>query len=421
MKNLTFFSYANAKSLIRLIRDNPEIDQIHDFKTESILVSPVINSRGEVLGALELLNKDTGVFTEHDRELARKESTRLGLENNLAEIPAAKVKELISRLTKNTGCERGSLFLIDTVSSQLMSVYAHGLEDTDIRLSLHLGVAGLVAVTGNVINIIDSATDSRFDKTIDQRTGFETRTILGLPITDHRDEVVGVIEIINKRNESFSGDDIDIMDGLSSIVAIAIDNALMLAEQEEQFLSIVEVMAASIDAKDTLTAGHSAQVTRYAVGIARELGFGESDLDVIGVAGLLHDYGKLGIDDQILKKPGRLTIQEYSQIKQHVTLTRSILGKMRFARKYRNVPLIAAAHHEYLDGSGYDSGITGREIPFMAKIITVADVFDALTSERHYRLAIPRDEALERLEKDSGSKFDPKVVKALKSYLDKQS
>jgi HD-GYP domain-containing protein (c-di-GMP phosphodiesterase class II) len=400
---------------------NPEIDQIHDFKTESILVAPIINSHGDILGALELLNKDTGVFNSHDLNLARQEAEKLGLEDNLHSITNTRIAALVDCLVKDTSCERGSLFLVDTDCGQLMSVFAHGLEGADIRLSLKLGVAGLVAVTGKVINIRDSATDSRFDEKIDQRTGFETKTILGLPIISHQDEVIGVIEAINKCNDSFGGEDIEIMDGLSSIVAIAMENALMLAEQEEQFLSIIEVMAASIDAKDTMTAGHSTQVTRYALEIARELGFKESDLDVIGVASLLHDYGKLGIDDQILKKPGRLTEQEYNQIKRHVTLTRSILGKMSFTRKYRNVPVIAAAHHEYLDGSGYDSGITGREIPFMAKIITVADVFDALTSDRHYRLAMPRDEALALMEEDAGRKFDPKVIKALKSYLGRQS
>ena len=274
-----------------------------------------------------------------------------------------------------------------------------------------------MAVTGKTINIPDTLQDRRFDYSIDQRTGFETRNILGLPILNHRQEVLGVIEIINKRRGSFDDRDIRIMDGLSSIIAIAIDNALLLAEQDRQFRSIVEVMAASIDAKDSLTAGHSAQVTKYAVGIARELGFSGTELEVISLAGMLHDYGKLGVDDRILKKPGRLTAEEYGQIQQHVTLTRSILNKMRLARKYRNVPEVAAAHHEYLDGSGYDSGMTAKEIPFMAKIITVADVFDALTSKRHYRDALPVNLALGQLENDAGSKYEPGIIAALKDYL----
>lgn len=397
---------------------NPEIDQIHGFKTESIMVAPVIDGYGQVLGAVELLNKETGVFIDPDLELLRRASA--GLVAGAPELhDAAAAAALIKRLTVATACERGSVFRLDRDTGQLVSVYAQGLSGDNIKLSLNLGVAGLVAVTGTMLNIADTAQDQRFDCTIDRRTGYATRNILGLPIRNHQREVLGVIEVINKHGGGFDDHDVLIMDGLASIVSIAINNALMLAEQEKQFRSIVEVMAASIDAKDSLTAGHSAQVTRYAVGIARELGFEDSDLEVISLAGLLHDYGKLGIDDQILKKPGRLTDHEYAQIQQHVTLTRSILTKMRFARKYRKVPLVAAAHHEYLDGSGYDSGMTAREIPFMAKIITVADVFDALTSDRHYRKAMPMELALAQLDKEAGRKFEPKIIAALRSYLER--
>jgi HD-GYP domain-containing protein (c-di-GMP phosphodiesterase class II) len=397
---------------------NPEIDQIHGFKTESIMVAPIITADGEVLGAVELLNKETGVFTDPDLALLRRESA--GLSTGAAVLhDAGAAASLINRLTAATACERGSVFRLDRETGQLVSVYAQGLSGDNIRLSLNLGVAGLVAVTGTMLNIADTAQDQRFDCSIDRRTGYATKNILGLPIRNHHREVLGVIEVINKHGGGFDSHDVRIMDGLGSIVSIAINNALMLAEQEKQFRSIVEVMAASIDAKDTLTAGHSARVTQYAVGIARELGFEGSDLEVVSLAGLLHDYGKLGIDDQILKKPGRLTADEYTRIQQHVTLTRSILGKMRFARKYRNVPMVAAAHHEYLDGSGYDSGMTGREIPFMAKIITVADVFEALTSDRHYRKAMPVEMALAQLEQEAGTKFEPKIIAALKSYLGK--
>lgn len=399
---------------------NPEIDQIHNFKTESIMVAPLIDAAGEVLGAVELLNKETGVFSDSDLETLRRECSGLQAGSPLL-TDAAPAAALIHHLTAATACERGSIFRLDREGGQLVSVYAQGLSDDNIRLGLNLGVAGLVAVTGKLLNIPDTARDQRFDYTIDRRTGYATRNILGLPIRNHQQEVIGVIEVINKHGGGFDEQDIMVMDGLSSIVSIAISNALMLAEQEKQFRSIVEVMAASIDAKDSLTAGHSAQVTRYALGIARELGFDGSDLEVISLAGLLHDYGKLGIDDHILKKPGRLTAEEYARIQQHVTLTRNILGKMRFARKYRQVPLVAAAHHEYLDGSGYDCGMTGREIPFMAKIITVADVFDALTSDRHYRKAMPVAMALAQLEKEAGSKFEPKIIGALKAHLAKSA
>jgi len=196
----------------------------------------------------------------------------------------------------------------------------------------------------------------------------------------------------------------------------------MFDEHEKQFQSFLEVMAASIDAKDKFTAGHSLNVTRFAEGIANELGFNDSELEVIRTAGLLHDYGKLGIDDHILKKPGKLNEAEYHEIQKHVTITRDILEKMNFARKFRNVPAIAASHHEYIDGSGYDCGLHANEIPFMAKIITVADVFESLTADRHYRPAMSTEEAISILHDGvAEGKFDGNIVSALENYLVKSS
>jgi HD-GYP domain-containing protein (c-di-GMP phosphodiesterase class II) len=198
-----------------------------------------------------------------------------------------------------------------------------------------------------------------------------------------------------------------------------IENVLLFDEQNRQFQSILAVLAASIDAKDPLTAGHSKKVAEYSIAIGRELGFGEEDIDILNVAALLHDYGKLGIDDRILKKPGKLTEEEFDHIKQHIINTRSILNKMSFVRKYKKVPLVASSHHERLDGSGYSEGLTDNKIPFMAKILAVADVFEALTAKRHYRDALSPEEAFKILDKEAGTKLDENVIAALKSCWEK--
>jgi len=402
---------------------NPDIDQVLDYKTESILVAPVKDVKGHVVGAIELLNKDTGHYSDADMALIKDCAKKLNHGGaSLTDMEPGEAKELVLELMDKTSSERGSIFIVDQDAGQLWSIYAHGVEKSPIKLNIKLGIAGLIAVSGQVLNIKDASKDERFDSSTDAKTGYRTKTILGLPIIDHKGETVGVIEVINKLDGTFNDSDIDILKGLSSIVAIAINNAMMFAEQEKQFRSILEVMAASIDAKDTLTAGHSINVTRYAMGIATELGFKDSEIDVVRTAGLLHDYGKLGIDDHVLKKPGKLNKEEYNHIKQHVTITRSILEKMSFARKYRNVPAIAACHHECLDGSGYDCGLTSKEIPFMSKIISVADVFEALTADRHYRPALPEEKALSILQEGvDGGKFDGNIVNALRGYLEKTS
>jgi HD-GYP domain-containing protein (c-di-GMP phosphodiesterase class II) len=329
-----------------------------------------------------------------------------------------KARGIVHELRHATDSVRSTIFLLDKSTGDLRSMAADYITGWDIRINMNLGIAGLVAITGEDILIRDAYLDSRFDKSVDERTGYRTRCILCVPLKNQSGEIMGVIEAMNKNDGIFTDYDLELLKSLSSYVAMFIENALLFDEQNRQFKSILEVLAASIDAKDTLTAGHSKKVAEYAVAVGREMGLNEDGLDVLNVASLLHDYGKLGIDDNILKKPGNLNREEFEHIKQHVVNTRSILNKMAFMRKYKNVPLLASAHHERLDGSGYSEGIT--DIPFMARILAVADVFEALTAERHYRRALSVEEAFEILDREAGTKLDENVIAALKTYCHKE-
>jgi hypothetical protein len=142
---------------------------------------------------------------------------------------------------------------------------------------------------------------------------------------------------------------------------------------------------------------------------------------MIRVASLLHDYGKIGIADAILKKEGRLTVEEYTQVKSHAEKTREILEQINFEGIYLQVPEVAGSHHEKIDGSGYPRGLRGSEIPFGAKIIAVADFFEAITAKRHYRGPMPLSQAIRLLEERSGAHFEKKVVKAFIQYLQKDT
>ena len=401
-------------------RFNAEIDELTGFKTQSVLAAPLIDNTGGVVGAVELLNKKAGVFTKADEDLVRNKILELRETGFIGHPDPPGAKAFVFDLRESTRCQRGSFFLINKKAGELYSITSEGLEGKEIRLGINLGIAGLVALTGQVLSIADVYADSRFDKSTDQKTGYRTRCLLCVPVKNQNGEVLGVIEAINKKEGTFSNTDAEHLNALSAGIAIALENAMLFQEQNRQFKSILEVMAASIDAKDPMTAGHSKKVTQYAVGIADELGFGEIEQDILSVAALLHDYGKLGIDDYILKKQGRLTDAEYENIKQHAFITRNILNKMHFSRQYRNVPMIAASHHERLDGSGYLAGLKSEDIPFMTKIIAVADVFEALTSQRHYRDALPAKDAFAILEKESGNMYDESVVAALKKYWHRQ-
>jgi HD-GYP domain-containing protein (c-di-GMP phosphodiesterase class II) len=400
-------------------RFNADVDALTGFRTESILIVPVHNRQSEIVGAVELLNKKTGLFTNEDQRKSEQFVSEF-TENGLAErINKKKAAELIHEIRRITNCARGSFFVLNRQSGALHTIVSEGLDGREIVLSINLGIAGLVAITGESLNIPDAYADPRFDRSTDEKTGYRTRCILCVPIKNHSGEILGVLETINKKGGTFSNSDMETLQTLTANIAIHIENATLFSEQNRQFKSILKVMAASIDAKDPLTAGHSENVTKYSMGIAKELGFGETEIDVLCIAALLHDYGKIGVDDMILKKPARLTPSEYDVVKNHVRITKNILDKMNFSRKYRTVSLVASCHHELMDGSGYPDGISAEDIPFMSKILTVADVFEALTADRHYRKALTADQAFEELEKYAGVKYDTNIIRALKSFWKK--
>ena len=177
----------------------------------------------------------------------------------------------------------------------------------------------------------------------------------------------------------------------------------------ELFLSTIKSLAAAIDAKDPYTRGHSERVAIYSVAIGRELGLDQRSLERLQIAALLHDVGKIGISDAVLRKPDRLTAEEYEIIKRHPAMGASIMGPIR---QLKDIIPGMRHHHEALDGTGYPDGLAGGEIPLMARIIAVADTFDAMTSERLYQKAMDDRLVINRLMQLSGTRYDPKAVQA---------
>ncbi|MDX1388922.1 MAG: HD domain-containing protein, partial [Acidobacteriota bacterium] len=180
-------------------------------------------------------------------------------------------------------------------------------------------------------------------------------------------------------------------------------------ENNELFLGTIRALAQAIDAKDPYTRGHSVRVNRYSVLLARYMGLPAPEVRDIHVASLLHDVGKIGIDDAILRKPGTLTPEEFGAMKTHTTLGASIMEPIRQMKKI--IPGLRS-HHERMNGSGYPDGLAGDEIPLMARIIAVADTFDAMTTHRPYQKAMTMEAALARINELKGVALDVKVVEA---------
>lgn len=233
-------------------------------------------------------------------------------------------------------------------------------------------------------------------------------------------ESVGILTVDNTRSEKpLVHSDMSLLMGLAPVIGISLRNAELLENKTETFHAILAALVASIEARDPLTAGHSEKVTEYAIGICEEMGIDREYREMIRVAALLHDYGKIGIPDAILKKPGRLTEEEYELVKGHARKTEEILERIHFDGVYRKVPRIAGAHHEKFDGSGYPNGLKKEQIPLGARIIAVADFFEAVTSKRHYRDPMRISTAKSMLKERKGTHFEAKVVDAFLRYCER--
>jgi len=182
----------------------------------------------------------------------------------------------------------------------------------------------------------------------------------------------------------------------------------------EQFMNFVSALASSIDAKDPYTHGHSKRVTMYSLAIAQALGLQNDEVEDLELAGYLHDIGKIGIPQEILQKPFGLSDEEFDIVKKHPLNGVKILENLKNLRRVSNFIL---HHHERVDGGGYPNGLAGETIPMGARILAVADAFDAITSDRPYRKRAGVEEALSEIERNSGRQFDPQVVRVFAALI----
>ena len=187
---------------------------------------------------------------------------------------------------------------------------------------------------------------------------------------------------------------------------------------EELNLEVVSALAAAIDAKDKYTNGHSLRVAVYSKTIANRAGYNEAKQDEIFMMGLLHDVGKIGIPDEVINKTTKLTEEEFNLIKKHPIIGNDILKSIR---DRSNLSIGARWHHEKYNGGGYPDGLSGDDIPEEAKIIAIADAYDAMTSNRSYRSSMPQDKVRFEIEKGMGSQFDPKYAKLMLQMIDEDT
>ncbi|MBI3804449.1 MAG: GAF domain-containing protein [Nitrospirae bacterium] len=305
--------------------------------------------------------------------------------------------------------EVGSLLLIDPKTKDLFFEIALGEKGEkvrEIRLKPGEGIAGWVAQTGEAQIINDTRSNPYFFKSADEKSGFVTRNMICVPVRI-REKIAGVLQAINKKRGKFTPIDLEGLKLLADQVAIAIENAGLYKELKETFLSTAAALGDAIEAKDAYTGGHTKRVLEYSLVVGRRLGLTPEESESLKLAAALHDIGKIGIEDRILGKPNRLEPEEAKIMEGHTVIGARIVENIRPLREI--IPGIRH-HHETYDGQGYPDALKGEAIPIMARIISVCDTFDAMTSNRPYRKGLPAELAVQELRKQAGTQFDPRVV-----------
>lgn len=329
-----------------------------------------------------------------------------------------KLDSLLDVITRETQmmlkCDRCSVFVLDGLAGELWTQVAQGLVG---HRMIRIPVSGNSIVaeccrTAKIVNIPDAYQDPRFDPEVDRHTGYQTRSVLCVPMLTRGGEIIGVFQVLNKFEGPFTSEDEDWLEGLTAVAAGLIEQAQAYGEIERFVDKTLETLAETIDRRDPLTAGHSIRVTNYSLLVGQAMSVKEDDIDVLRYSAMMHDYGKIGVPEKVLWKDGRLTPDEYAQVQKHASYTYDLLSMLPFTRRLKDVPFVASCHHEKVDGSGYYRGLKGEEIPFLARIIAVADVFDALTSRRHYRNRMPIEKVAEIMNSGRDNHFDAACVEA---------
>lgn len=336
-----------------------------------------------------------------------------------SELRLDKLLDIIAQqISRMLDVGRCTIYLKDAERNELWSKIAQGrgLEHTEIRLPLNgNNVASIVARTGETINLPNAYEDERFSMAVDMVTDFRTHTLLAVPLKNNSGKVLGVFQVANKADGNpFDKKDEGILLLLATLAASSIEIAKLYQDVHVAQLETIYRLAVTAEYRDQQdTRAHLKNISIISYLLALALGMNKKEAELIKNASPLHDIGKVALADNILLKPGRLNPEEFEIMKSHTVYGGRILEGAH-SKVLQVAHKMSLYHHEKWNGAGYPKGLKGEDIPLEARIITVADVFDALCVSRVYKKAWKTDDAYLYILGESGKAFDPRIVAAFK-------
>jgi HD-GYP domain-containing protein (c-di-GMP phosphodiesterase class II) len=326
-------------------------------------------------------------------------------------------------LLGSVAIRQGAIAQHDRQRDVLRVIAARGLEQTPTGdISLEREDARELAGLGTSLTLPRAMSEAARFMEQNQRLFAAAEIQLLLPLVVH-DRLIGVVLLGEKASgEKFTEEDLETLSALARHIAVGINSHHLLGEVKRKaeenrtlydglraiYKETVRAFAAAIDMKDRYTQGHSVRVGKYSEVIAREMGWTDDEVEGITIAGYLHDIGKLIVDLSVINSPERFSAKDSAEMSKHPAAGYEILSPI--THPYADIPLMARYHHERIDGGGYPDGLKGDQIPAGARIVTLADSFDAMTTDRPYRKKLPLEDVLMDFRANTGTQFDPAVV-----------
>lgn len=376
-------------------------------------VKQVLDSTKNLVQELRQLQKKE---REHEIQLRHKMAELLAIRElgkairsvlNVDELAKVVVKIIAKKLKADVG----SIMFLDKRKHELKILASAGIEKNKkerYTLKVGEGLAGWCLQHKEPVKSYDMEKDPRFKQT--SKRSYRKREFMCAPFIS-RNHAIGVFSIEKSQDaHPYTKDDLELLRTFVDETVASFENAMLFENIQQAYYDTIRALVIAMESKDPYMHGHGDRVAKYAVKIAKKLGLPEEEIKTINFFSILHDIGKIGVPEEILAKPGKLTAREWELIRKHPTIGESIIEPIEFLQPVRT---LLRHHHEWYDGRGYPDKLKGENIALAARILSVADAYDAMQSDRPYRKALSKEKALQELQRASGTQFDPEVVKAI--------
>ncbi|MDD5583625.1 MAG: HD domain-containing protein [Candidatus Omnitrophica bacterium] len=411
---IILFVFASALALYKL-----KTKFLREVQTSLLTRYNELQADHKILGSQYKRATNAPAITHLDDKVWHEEETdfifKLNEQLSLALERNAVAKYIVESVHNFLNVQKTVLILREHGTKTLKIIYALGLQKpTTEEFSLKEGesISGFV-IAQNKPTLVEALDKDHYFKAMNKESYLEGNFI-SVPLVFQKD-AIGVLHVCNKKNNRpFSKSDFSFLVNVAKVGAIAFKNIILYEQINESYLKTIAALASAIDARDPYTKWHSENVTRYSVAIGKEMNLNYQEQEMLTRAALLHDVGKIGIRDNVLLKTEKLNNEEYEQIKLHAAKGDEIVQSLSFLKE---ASLLIRHHHERFDGKGYPDQLKGHAIELGARIIAVADTFDAMTTDRPYRKALTLQQAVEELEHCKNVQFDPDVVESFVKIL----